>query len=115
MEVEIESALAGEPDKLHDRIRRMFTLVRNSLEEELHGASNNQPPSANGKGHSEGNGNGNGAGECPSGRLATQSQVKAMFAIAKSHGLDLKAFLRLAIPERQARVFDPRVRRCHHR
>jgi hypothetical protein len=33
MEVEIESALAGEPDKLHDKIRKMFTLVRNSLEE----------------------------------------------------------------------------------
>src|SRR3954447_4475621 len=77
MELELDGGLAAEPDKLHDKIRRMFTLVRDSLEEELRppaGAAGNGKAQANGNGHANGNGNGNGNGERPAGRLATQSQ-----------------------------------------
>jgi hypothetical protein len=89
MELEVDGSLANEPDKLHDRIRRMFTLVRNSLEEELHGG-NGAPAPSNGKA-SNGNGQQNGASP---GRMATTSQVKALHAIAKNRGLTLVSFLR---------------------
>lgn len=107
MELEVDGSLAGEPDKLQDRIRRMFTLVRNSLEEELHGATGSEPAVNDGKTHANGNGsgsgNGNGKQDQAGGRLATASQVKALYAIAKSRGVNLTSFLRahfqLAKPE----------------
>ena len=99
MELEVDGSLVTEPDKLHDRIRRMFTLVRNSLEEELHGANGTEAPARNGKaggnGKPQSNGaKGNGAQSAQGCRLATASQVKALYAIAKSQGLNLTSFLR---------------------
>ena len=115
MELEVDTSLAGEPDRLQDRIRRMFTLVRNSLEEELHSGSgqatppNGRAPSngngasnghgngqeANGNGHGNGNAIGHAAPDQQSGgRAATASQIKAMYAIAKSQGLNLFSLVR---------------------
>jgi hypothetical protein len=102
VEMELESALVGEPDKLQQRIRQLFGLVRTSLSEELNG------------GH--GDGKTGGSGQQPNGtsqagngeqtakpRPATQSQVRAIHAIAKSRKLDVKQVLqrrfRVARPE----------------
>lgn len=91
VEVEVESALANDPDKLKERIRRVFSLVRDSVAEELNGVGNgatqkNQPPT---------NGNGVGTnkdhGQKP--RPATQSQVRAIAAIAKRLQINLDELL----------------------
>src|SRR4051794_40846628 len=72
VELELESALIGEPVKLQDRIRQLFSVVRTSLAEELNGNghapshengnSNGKPPATNGNGNGNGNGNANGNG-----------------------------------------------------
>ena len=40
LELEFDTGLASEPDKLHERIRHLFGLVRASLTEELNGGAN---------------------------------------------------------------------------
>jgi hypothetical protein len=85
IEMEFDSTLVSEPGKLQSRIRQLFGLVRSSLAEELNG--NKEPSNGNG------NGAGNGHASAPA-RRATQSQVKAIYAIAKSQRLDLAHWLR---------------------
>ena len=77
LEVEVESSLADNPAALKDRIRRVFGLVRESLAEELNGqvktasqVVQNSTTSNNGQKPAQ-----------P--RLATQSQIRAITAIAK--------------------------------
>ena len=86
VEVEVESSLAGNPTALKDRIKRIFGLVRDSLNEELNGASNGQ---ARPNGASTGDGNGQKAPV----RAATQSQVRAIAAIAKRLRINLDELL----------------------
>jgi hypothetical protein len=106
VEVEIDGALASEPDRLHERIRQLFGLVRNALVEELNGGSGHAPPAngdwrsghgqpANGQDHGNGQTNG-GNGNPGNGRErpATQSQVKAIYAIARSQRIDVPTMLR---------------------
>lgn len=96
VEIEVESALAGDPDRLKERIRQVFGLVRDSLAEELgNGEIANVAATAESHGNSSSAGNGqrkNGASNAP--RPATQSQIKALFAITKSQGLNLNQLLR---------------------
>jgi len=109
VEVEIDGSLAGEPDKLHERIRQLFGLARNALVEELNGGNGHTAPAAPGNGewrsgygppangHDHGNGQTNGGnGNSGNGRPrpATQSQVKAIYAIARSQRLDVPTMLR---------------------
>ena len=89
LELEVESALAGDPDRLRDKIRHLFHLAKASVDEELNGNthqgetnSNNGHRSQNG-GRANGHGNGNGD------RAATQSQVRALHAIARRQNVDL--------------------------
>lgn len=84
VELEAEASLVNEPAKLHEKIRQLFNLVRSSVTDELNGSP--APTSSNG----------NGSGHAPPGRIrpATQSQVKALHAIAKANGLQLQSFLR---------------------
>jgi hypothetical protein len=94
VELELESALINEPAKLQERIRQAFVIVRASLAEELNG-NGHAPNSANGNGkpNSPPGTNGNGASKNGSQRQATQSQVKAIHAIAKNRGTDLGKLL----------------------
>lgn len=93
LEMELESALVGEPAKLKERIRQLFDVVRSSLTEELNGNGKQTP--ANGENGSTDNGHPQANGHAqPPARPATQSQVKALFAIAKSQRLDLSQVLR---------------------
>jgi hypothetical protein len=100
LEIELDSSLVGDSDKLQERIRHLFSLVRQSLAEELNGANGQHPPprnasrqaaapspSANGAKSANGQSNG-------TGRLATPRQVKALYAITKQQGTDLHKLLR---------------------
>jgi hypothetical protein len=91
VELELDSSLIGEPAKFQERIRQVYGLVRTSLNDELNGATNGQhsAPAANGNGSA--NGNGNQQTKRP--RPATQSQVKAIHAIANNQRLDLSRYL----------------------
>lgn len=92
VELELESALAGEPAKLQERIRQLFDMVRASVAEELHASPVTNGSSSNGHTPpSEGNGT---AARKGSFRAATQSQVRALLAIAKSKNVNLTRLLR---------------------
>jgi hypothetical protein len=94
VELELESALVADPDKLKERIRQLFGSLRSSLAEELNG-NGKDSPAANTNGHHDGNGQApdNGHSQPPV-RPATQSQIRAIHAIARSQRLDLGQFLR---------------------
>jgi hypothetical protein len=98
VELELESALVGEPDKLKERIRQIFSSLRFSLAEELSG--NHQVPVNSTNGHHHGNGSQNGSSPVPTNgsaqttvRPATASQINAIHAIARSQQIDLSLFL----------------------
>lgn len=94
VEMELESTLVGDPAKLQERIRQLFWIVRASLTEELNGngaAKNGNE--ANGHTH-HGEGNGSSAPPKENFRAATQSQVRALHAIAKSKNINLTRLLR---------------------
>ena len=74
----IRPALA---DKLQDRIRRLYAMARQSVEEELRGQN----------GRPETNGNGRHESTAP---RATAAQIRAVRAIADRQRLDLVSFLR---------------------
>jgi hypothetical protein len=101
VELEVDGSLIGDPDKLKERIRQLFSLVRSSLTEELNGNNHTHPPDQDRNAQnpspphrSAENGSRRTAVQ-PSNlsRPATQSQIKAIYAIAHSQHLDLVAFL----------------------
>src|ERR1700676_4938463 len=88
VEMELDGSLVSEPDKLKERIRQLFGLVRTSLAEELNGGNGHAHAPAQENGSAKANGapshNDNGAGRSPSQRNsnprpATQSQIKAIY------------------------------------
>ena len=81
LELELDSGLVQQPDKLQDRIRRLYAMARQAVEEELRG-QNGRPEM-----------NGNGRHESPAPR-ATAAQLRAVRAIADRQRLDLPSFLR---------------------
>jgi hypothetical protein len=94
-EVELDSALIQEPERLQDRIRQVFRLAQQAVDEELNRQTtgSDRPATANGNGHN-GNGNGHAAPRRSNGRKATASQARALRAIADRQGIDLAAELR---------------------
>ncbi len=100
LEVEMDSTLINDPERFHDRIRQVFRLAQQAIDEELgrqqaggtsHATNGNNghaaPPAHNGgNGHAAPNGNGKARSN---GRRATTSQVRALHAIANRQGLDL--------------------------
>jgi hypothetical protein len=102
VEMELDGSLVSEPEKLKDRIRQLFGLVRTSLAEELNGNGGHAAVQDGGqrqpRGQGSGNGHSNGGGRSTGQRTgnprpATQSQVKAIYAIARNQRLDLAAYL----------------------
>lgn len=80
LEVELESSLVREPDQLREKIRYLFRLAKEAVEEGLKGEA--APPATNG--HS------NGRHHHPTNRrCATASQVRALHAIASRQAIDL--------------------------
>jgi len=89
LEVELETGLVSQPDQLNERIRRLFGMARAAVEEELnHG------------GHQDDHDTGGDRRQRPgqdhraNGRRATQSQVRAIHAIAHRQNVDLSELLR---------------------
>lgn len=111
LEIELDSTLIQDPERFHERIRQVFRLAQQAVDEELarqsapNGQSNGHTSAANGNGHHNGyghhngsnryNGNGNGhaAPRRSGGRRATASQARALRAIADRQSLDLAAEL----------------------
>ena len=105
LELELDSAIVGEPDRLQERIRQMFHLAKQSIDEELQapvepalsqGNNSNNGQSRHSAGQKSGqrqaaNANGRRSSSPPP---ATASQVRALHAIANRQGLNLEAALR---------------------
>ena len=96
LEIELDASLVTDPAKLQEKIRHLFGLVRQSLAEELSGGNTNgyapRPDNGNGQPRSadaNGNGNSRNGGQ----RQATQSQCKAIYAIARNRRIDIGQFL----------------------
>ena len=98
LELELDSSLVGDADRLKERIRHLFGLAKASVDEEL--AAGAGHPAANDNGHSSAasSGSGRAAGQTngrrrDGTRAATASQVRALNAIADRRKLDLSALL----------------------
>lgn len=90
LEMELDSGLVLEPAKLQEKIRQLFGLVKTSLAEELNGGNHGQTAPAN----APANGNGQNPQRSSQPRPATQSQVKAIYAIARQYRLRLDNILK---------------------
>ncbi len=95
LELELDSSLVGDADRLKERIRHLFGLAKASVDEEL--AAGAGQANTNGKGsgsagndHTAGKSNGR---RRDGTRAATASQVRALHAIADRCKLDLAALL----------------------
>ena len=90
LELELDSGLAHEPERLKDRIRQLFSLAKASVDEELH-----SQPADTGQHHGKSNGQTtNGKPSRDKTRAATDSQVRALLAIADRQGIELGDKLR---------------------
>jgi hypothetical protein len=87
-DVELEANLVHEPQQLRERVRYLFGLAEEAVEEELRGHGQEGLNDRNSNGHG---GNGN---RPANGRKATVSQVRAIHAIAVRNGVDLEVRLR---------------------
>ena len=118
LEVELDNGVLNDPGQLRDRVQDLYVLARQSVDEELQRPAEVGPsepshtngnehrrisPTVNGNGHKNGHANGhatngqatnghgpnngNGPGRIEVAR-ATQSQIRAIFAISKRQGLD---------------------------
>ena len=90
LELELDSSLIGDPERLKERIRHLFGLARTSVEEELVGPSPGgpqDPPESNGNGHAP-------ARRRDGTRKATASQARALHVIADRRAINLATLLR---------------------
>ena len=108
LEVELDNGVLNNPGQLRDRVHDLYVLARQSVDEELQrpaDAGPSEPSHVNGNGHaritghangnghanghaSNGNGHSNGQHNRVEAAGATQSQIRAIFAITKRQGLD---------------------------
>ena len=97
LEVELDSTLINDPERFHERIRQVFRLAQQAIDEELTrqtgNVETNGHASANGNGHHNGNGNGHATSRRSGGRRATASQARALRSIADRLGINLAAEL----------------------
>ena len=97
VELEIDSGIIGEPERLRERIRQLFAIARSSVEEELYGHSqgtsgrNGSSTNGNGNGHTNRSGYGR---QRDATRRATASQARALHLIADRQGVNLAGVLR---------------------
>ena len=93
LELEMDSSLVGDADRLKERIRHLFGLAKASVDEELNAAAGQPAANGNdaaGNDHAAGKSNGR---RRDGTRAATASQVRALHAIADRRKLDLSALL----------------------
>ena len=99
IELELDSSLALDSQKLRDHIRKLFDLANASLEEELQ--ANNEPARVEDSRHqpNESSFNGNGAGNAVSAaptRFATEKQILCIQGLARKHGVPVPELLKQA-------------------
>jgi hypothetical protein len=99
IELELDSSLALDSQKLRDHIRKLFDLANASLTEELQ--ANNEPASVEDSHyHRDGaNPNGNGAGHAVTVtplRFATEKQIICIQGLARKHGIPVPELLKQA-------------------
>ena len=96
VELELDSTLALDSQKLRDHIRKLFDLANASLSEELQ--ANNEPACVEDS-HHQRDGvsfNGNGAGNevsVPPVRYATEKQIVCIQGLARKHGIPVPELL----------------------
>jgi len=90
LELELDSGLASDPERLKERIRSLFLLAKASVDEELGGGG---PPNSQAAPKTIGNGR-SARGRRDGTRTATASQVRALYAIADRQGVELSDLLR---------------------
>ena len=97
IEVELDAGVIREPDRFRGQLEHLFEVAETSVNQELNSnRTDASPPPANGtngnshNGHRNGHANGS---TKPNGRLATQSQVRAIHAIANRQRVDLPNLL----------------------
>ena len=88
LELELDSSLVGEPDRLRDRVRQMFVLAKASVDEEL-GSQVHQPVN----GHQTNGQGSHGSPRRDNTRRATASQIRAIHAIVDRQQIDLASVL----------------------
>ena len=99
IELELDSSLALDSQKLRDHIRKLFDLANASLAEELQ--ANNEPACVENS-HYQRDGanlNGNGAGHAVSvalTRFATEKQIICIQGLARKHGIPVPKLLKQA-------------------
>jgi len=89
LQIEVDSSLANDPSRLQQQIQKLFQQSRAAVELELFGRD--APPAEPHNGSPPANGNGNGSRT--NGRRATQSQVRAIHAIANRQKTNLVPLL----------------------
>jgi hypothetical protein len=99
VELELDSSLALDSQKLRDHIRKLFDLANASLSEELQ--ANNEPARVEDSRHqpNESSFNGNGAGNAVSvapTRFATEKQIICIQGLARKHGVPVPELLKQA-------------------
>jgi hypothetical protein len=103
LEVELESALVNEPERFHDRIRQVFRLAQQAIDEELtrqqgngtashatNGTGNGrvtQPSKNTGNGQPSNGSTANGNGQSSNGSAKTVSEKQLNFAKQLSKGI----------------------------
>ena len=105
IELELDSSLALDSQKLRDHIRKLFDLANASLTEELQ--ANNEPASVEEIRHQRNDDsfNGNGAGHAVTVtpvRFATEKQIICIQGLARKHGIPVPELLKQA----DVRVFN---------
>lgn len=101
VELELDGQiLDGDLTRFRQHVQRAYAACREAVEDELARQDSNPPstqPGVNGNGNHRGNGNGHANGgngnRQSNGRGATQSQVRAINAIANRNRIDLAPYL----------------------
>ena len=91
LQIEVDSSLASNPSQLQQQIGELFQQSRAAVEQELFGRD--AAPAEPRNGSPPANGNANGNGSRTNGRRATQSQVRAIHAIANRQKTNLVPLL----------------------
>ena len=96
LEVELDSGIVSDQQRFQERVRALYAQARQSINAELDLPSEGpaiEQSVVQRNGHASahnGNGNGSGSQSRQEGGSATQSQVRAIFAIARRNRLDPK-------------------------
>jgi hypothetical protein len=101
IEAELDTALVSDPARLKDHLKHLFGLVRNALAEELNNHTSQQPAPAPKTTTPNGSAatprhvtSGTPPAQRSGTRMATAAQAKALWAISRQSGIDLRTVLR---------------------